>query len=91
LVLSPGAPQITISQSVCIVFRCYAVRYRELARLNMAEITEAIRGWAAQHPIGTAEEAVTDLELPYPRDMVFIVRSVLFRVRESSARGGETA
>lgn len=67
------------------------MRYRELDRLNMAEITGAMRGWAAQHPSGTAEEAVADLNLPYPRDMVIIARSVLFRFRESSARDGETS
>lgn len=71
------------------MFRWYAVRYRELARLNMEEITAAVRGWAAEHPSGTAEEAVTDLDLPYPQDLVIIARSILFRFRESSARGGE--
>jgi hypothetical protein len=65
------------------------VRYRELARLNMAEITGAIRGWAAEHPSGTAEEAVTDLDLPYPRDMVIIARSVLCVFRESSGPEGK--
>lgn len=65
------------------------MRYRELARLDIAGITSAIRGWAAEHPSGTAEEAVTDLDLPYPRDMVIIARSILFVFRESSGPEGK--
>lgn len=64
------------------------MRYRELARLNMAEITSAIRGWAAEHPSGTAEQAITDLDLPYPRDMVIIARGILFRFRKSCREAG---
>jgi hypothetical protein len=67
------------------------VRYRELARLNMAEITGAIRDWAAHHPSGTAEEAVTDLKLPYPRDMVIIARGIMAGFRRPSEPREETS
>jgi hypothetical protein len=91
LILPLGAAQITISQSVWFVFRSYAVRYRELVRLDMEKITSDIRGWAAEHPSGTAEDAVTDLGLPYPRDMVIIARSVLFVFRESAGPEEKTS
>ena len=66
------------------------MRYRELARLDMAEITSAIRGWATEHPSGTAEQAVADLKLPYPRDMVIIARGIMFRLRRLAEPHGET-
>ena len=66
------------------------MRYRELARLDMAEIGSAIRGWAAEHPSGTAEQAVTDLELSYPEDMVIIARGIMFRLRRLSEPREET-
>jgi hypothetical protein len=56
------------------------VRYRELARLNMTEINAAIRKWAAEHPNGTPEQAVAELELPYPRDMAIIARGIMAAV-----------
>ena len=53
------------------------MRYRDLERIDIKAISASVRTWAADHPDGTAEQAVTDLDLPYPNDMVFIVRGIL--------------
>jgi hypothetical protein len=55
----------------------------------MMGINSAVRDWAAKHPDGTAEQAVAELELPYPQDMVIIARGAMARLRLSRERPGE--
>lgn len=55
--------------------------------MSVAELTSAVRAWAAQHEDGAAEDAMQDLGLPgqpnlqNAQDTLIIIRGILARFR----------
>jgi len=53
------------------------MRHREMERIDLNALAADVGRWRQENPQGTAEEAVQALSLPYPDDMVIVVRGIL--------------